>query len=647
MKSFVRVARASSTRSIASALSSLSVVLAVAAQSLTGFISPASATTSHDSAAFEQLWSHARILKPQVLSWLPGDPCCPIVSLPDSSGLDCATPAEWAVIFSTRSTPPELSFDSMPDAIGVESRFTAGNRDCGTAYQAEVRQLRLVSGFYDAFQKRWTGQIARRAHAKELADSLALAWKTYRAMATSLHDGLYRGNGYIRLDSSEYDMATQSFRIPIRSVPLDLPYKVLAQALYAPFQGHYKMPEGAPAGPALDLASETFVVPARTDIADEVMKRGGGNSDGIRVDFVYRFSSLVGAGEATQWSPGYGQDESRTILVPAVEVLAYRMQVATPDGPKTATIVSGLAALEGLGRGEHKRLKGAAAGAAATPEPPQADLCQLGAVSLVDTARVRREVGAWADECAEGYMILAGADDVNVHLWRFTPFPEGFLGDPQVGSYKSGGCRTKLGLQSVSDREIRFHSYDLEGGGCVGISYFSLIRQGSQLVLNVFSDEERTQLEKAIPVIAVRTGVTSKEPAAPVAANSPAPAQADQSNGPPPAPANEVTLPSGLKYADLKVGRGESVKQGVEVAVLYSQWINGRKVTGDRGFPFTFRVGSGAISGLSEGVTGMKAGGRRLLTVPPSLGYGAAGNPPAIPPNATMTFDVELVRINH
>ncbi len=123
------------------------------------------------------------------------------------------------------------------------------------------------------------------------------------------------------------------------------------------------------------------------------------------------------------------------------------------------------------------------------------------------------------------------------------------------------------------------------------------------------------------------------------------------------APAPEVAggkvhkLASGLQYEDVVVGSGKMAEPGMNVSVHYTGWLNDEARTKfdssvDRGQPFQFQLGaSQVIAGWDEGVKGMRIGGKRKLTIPPDLGYGARGASGVIPPNATLLFDVELLDV--
>lgn len=112
---------------------------------------------------------------------------------------------------------------------------------------------------------------------------------------------------------------------------------------------------------------------------------------------------------------------------------------------------------------------------------------------------------------------------------------------------------------------------------------------------------------------------------------------------------SEKITDSGLKYEDLVTGDGNLATAGQQVSVHYTgRLMDGTKFDSsiDRNEPFTFMLGKGrVIKGWDEGVQGMRVGGTRKLTIPPQLGYGAAGAGGVIPPNATLVFDVELLAI--
>jgi FKBP-type peptidyl-prolyl cis-trans isomerase len=108
-----------------------------------------------------------------------------------------------------------------------------------------------------------------------------------------------------------------------------------------------------------------------------------------------------------------------------------------------------------------------------------------------------------------------------------------------------------------------------------------------------------------------------------------------------------ITTASGLVYEELAVGSGDEAAHGQQVSVHYTGWLtDGTKFDSskDRNDPFSFGLGQGqVIKGWDEGVTGMKVGGKRKLTIPPHLGYGARGAGGVIPPDAILVFEVELL----
>jgi FKBP-type peptidyl-prolyl cis-trans isomerase len=107
---------------------------------------------------------------------------------------------------------------------------------------------------------------------------------------------------------------------------------------------------------------------------------------------------------------------------------------------------------------------------------------------------------------------------------------------------------------------------------------------------------------------------------------------------------------SELQIEVLRAGSGPTAQRGQQVSVHYVGTLtDGRKFDSsrDRGRPFQFKLGAGqVIQGWERGVEGMAVGELRKLTIPPALGYGERGFPGAIPPNATLVFEVELVGVS-
>jgi FKBP-type peptidyl-prolyl cis-trans isomerase FkpA len=119
--------------------------------------------------------------------------------------------------------------------------------------------------------------------------------------------------------------------------------------------------------------------------------------------------------------------------------------------------------------------------------------------------------------------------------------------------------------------------------------------------------------------------------------------------------AKMTTTASGLKYVDLKIGTGDVATKGNNVSVHYTGWFytdgkRGEKFDSslDRNEPFNITpLGAGkVIRGWDEGIEGMKVGGKRELIIPPDIAYGARGFPGIIPPNSTLDFEVELLKVS-
>jgi FKBP-type peptidyl-prolyl cis-trans isomerase len=110
----------------------------------------------------------------------------------------------------------------------------------------------------------------------------------------------------------------------------------------------------------------------------------------------------------------------------------------------------------------------------------------------------------------------------------------------------------------------------------------------------------------------------------------------------------EVTTASGLKYTDLTLGDGASPRLGQSVSVNYTGWLaNGKEFDSSarHGRPAQFSLGPGLIPGWNEALQTMRVGGKRRIVTPPNLAYGPQGRPPDIPPNSTLTFEIELLSV--
>jgi FKBP-type peptidyl-prolyl cis-trans isomerase len=150
---------------------------------------------------------------------------------------------------------------------------------------------------------------------------------------------------------------------------------------------------------------------------------------------------------------------------------------------------------------------------------------------------------------------------------------------------------------------------------------------------------------RAAPPVLERSAVDD------AAAQPPASATiADAEPAPPPKgdPRASAPRPTGeLEVEDVRIGAGPEITPGTRVRVRYvGRLLDGTEFDRTLRRPFELTVGAGeVIAGWDRGLLGMRLGGARRLVIPPELGYGARGAPPAIPPNATLVFDIELVEI--
>ena len=177
---------------------------------------------------------------------------------------------------------------------------------------------------------------------------------------------------------------------------------------------------------------------------------------------------------------------------------------------------------------------------------------------------------------------------------------------------------------------------------CVSLTLFSQFN--SPQVVN--AAESKTQLVQKTPI--TKPSNVSNNNLFELDPSDPNPilfAMAEETQSDP----NSRTTESGLTIIDLVLGEGDEAESGQAVTVNYTGKLeNGEQFDTSYGrAPFPFPLGGGrVIKGWDEGVAGMKVGGKRKLTIPPELGYGSRGAGNVIPPNATLIFEVELLKVD-
>jgi peptidylprolyl isomerase len=185
-----------------------------------------------------------------------------------------------------------------------------------------------------------------------------------------------------------------------------------------------------------------------------------------------------------------------------------------------------------------------------------------------------------------------------------------------------------------------------QGGLILREILISLGVMAACLLLVVFAQTSQPRGES----IAAEQSTPAAITATPAISPSPLPdSDPDTMTQTPEANPNTITTASGLQYVDLEEGTGATPEAGQTVYVHYTGTLeDGTKFDSsrDRNQPFSFRLGAGqVIQGWDEGISTMKVGGRRQLIIAPALGYGSRGIGP-IPPNSTLLFDVELLRVS-
>ena len=162
-------------------------------------------------------------------------------------------------------------------------------------------------------------------------------------------------------------------------------------------------------------------------------------------------------------------------------------------------------------------------------------------------------------------------------------------------------------------------------------------RRAARLVSDKVAAMSKLRRFTLLAILLLALGACGEEPAPATQEDETSAASGDCEEG-------TVTTESGLRYEDIECGDGEEAGRGDTVSVKYRGTLEDGKEFDAGTFPF--QIGAGmVIPGWEEGIAGMKVGGKRKLTIPPDLAYGAQGSPPVIPPNATLIFDVELMEI--
>lgn len=174
----------------------------------------------------------------------------------------------------------------------------------------------------------------------------------------------------------------------------------------------------------------------------------------------------------------------------------------------------------------------------------------------------------------------------------------------------------------------------------------AVLLAAASLALSACGDERTVKPEEETPA-----AEQAETTAATEAAEGAVPAVSKDLSAKPAIPAPEGTPPSKLIIKDIVVGKGAGLKEGQTATAHYvgTSWSTGAEFDSswDRGQTAAFPIAQGSvIQGWVDGLEGMKVGGRRELVIPPDLGYGPQGNPPAIAPNETLVFVVDLKKIS-